>query len=357
MRSFDPSKEAPKDATPAEKKAHAEAMIQYFSKLVDDAKKSRRDEGLEVVGWRMRALSPESEISLVGKNYGTQAKLSALFRRIDANQKTWLEGPSYMGKGDPFYFLSQKQHPRHAKDRFAFTPWLKPDCIGWLVVEGSKLGLKFAVRALPEEAPVGWIQEARYLERDVLRYIQGEAKCEVKPPREKSIRGASAVLGIEKLEALSASAMKLFEAYQAALGGNEDKTEVHEAYHRILLHRFLRRRTLVPIGSRTSIIGAESERRANLLQAHRVFVFNSAGCPTRLNTRFLQANGIGIEELMLKKPTLIYMRNPQNVYVVNEWTKWLFEDVLGKDPSECRAVFTRESLTGLVALAGLGVLG
>lgn len=357
MRTFDPSKDAPKDATPAERAAHQKAVLKYYETLEINATKARRDEGFSVIGWRLRALSPNSEIAIGGKNYGTQEKLSSLFRRIGQDQRTWLEGPEYMGRGDPYFFVSHKQHPRHSKDRFAFTPWVKSECIGWIIVEGSKLGLKFAVRALPEGVPPEKIAEARYLVQDVLDYRDGKFRCEVKPPREKSVRDASETLGIGGLEALSMSALKLFENYQSALRDSADKQDVHEAYHRILLHRFLRRRTLVPVGSRTSKIGEMAERRANLLQAHRVFVFDGNGCPTRLNTRFLQANGIDVYKLMLKRPTLTFMRNPRNEYLVNEWTKWLFEDVLGKDQADCRAIYSSESLTGLMALAGIGVLG
>lgn len=338
-RVLDPKKPLPKDATPAEKKA----WYDYWTKAAEQDVRL----GLSVRGWRMRALSAESEVEFGGKNLGTQAKLSALFRRIPPEQKAWLEGPSkWMQKNDPYFWLARTRNRE-----FAWTPWVKPECAAWLVVEGAKLGLFFAARATEG------LKEAEELKLDVNQYLRGDISCEVRPPRDLSIGGAARVFGLNRYEPLSMSAMGLFEVYQRALKEATNKRDVHEAYHRILLHRFLRRRLLVPTSTRSSEIGKESERRANLLQAHRVFVFNSNGCPTRLNSTFLESNGIGIKELLAKNPLLMYSRDPRNRYLVNEWTAWLFRDVLKKDPDDCRSLFTSESMDGLSVLAGLGILG
>lgn|GEM_PF-3728968 len=338
-----------KRLTKAESDAAEVAL--WKKRLREEEKREGGSRSLAVRGWRMRVLSAKSEMEIEGKNFGTQAKLSALFKRIPSSEKAWLEARSqWVSDGDPYHFQAGARG-----GGFAWTPWVKPECIGWLVTEGAKLGIYFATPPLEKGVPPRQCDELRL---DVQNYLKGTVSCSLKVVRKPGIRGAAKVLGVGELQPLSISAMGLFEAYQAALRSNPDKREVHEAYHRVLLHRFLRRRTLVPLGSRSSIVGKESERRANMLQARRVFVFNSEGCPTRLNKQLLEENGIGIEELLLKKPTLVYVRNTQGQYLVHEWTKWLFEEVLGKKPESCRAIFSNDYLGGgLSALAGAGILG
>jgi hypothetical protein len=344
QRVLDPTKELPRDATPAERAAWTKAVTRAFEKQRQQEKRM----GVQVRGWRMRALSAEKERELFDQSSGAAATVAALFKRIPKDQKAWLQSGDVPYE-DPYRFLQTKKG-----ERGIYTPWVRSDCIGWLVAEAAKLGVYFSTKP-PKK--VTDPSEASQLKLDVENYLSGKTQCAPKVVREKGVRASARVLKIGDLQPLSISALNLFLVYQEALREADDKNEVHEAYHRILLHRFLRRRTLVPQASRTSRIGEEAERRAQLLQAHRVFVFDQRGCPTRLNQRLLEANGIDINALGKKNPLLIYERNLKNQYIVNEWTKWLFEDVLRKDPVECRSIFTSESFTGLSALAELGFLG
>jgi hypothetical protein len=338
-----PTKPLPKGATAAERLAWEKAVTELWEKKIAAEEKA----GVAVRGWRMRALSAQKERELFGHSSNTAAIVSALFKLIPKDQKTWLQS-GRLPFDDPYRFGQTKKN-----EPAIYTPWVRPECVGWLVAEGAKRGVYFATKPTLNE---NITKEIDRLRLDVQNYLDGKTKCSTNVPRVMGVRLAARVLKIGELQPLSASALDLFNWYQAALRESDDKHEVHEAYHRILLHRFLRRRSLVP-SVRSSRISKEAERRANLLQAHRIFVFNQNGCPTRLNENALKANGIDIQALGTKNPTLIYMRNPQNQYLVNEWTRWFIVDILGKDPAECRTVFSRESLRGLFALAGLGFLG
>ena len=360
----------PDDATPEQIANYKRASLRWWER------KTKHEEmfaSISVRGWRMRALSPAKEIEITGHSEGTQAKLAALFKRIPKDQKTWLQS-AHIPYDDPYAWLVTNEK------NALWTPWVKPECIAWLVVEGAKIGLYFAARAYPGSDP-SLPNDARMLQFDVQKYLAGEVTCSPNPVRKKGLRESDEVLLLRPLESMSMSPGNLFQKYQEALRATGDKAEVHEAYHRVLLHRFLRRRLLVPTEKRSSVIGKEAERRANMLQAHRVFVFNRDGCPKRLNLNFLKANGIGLKELEAKNPTLVYSRNLQNQYLVTEWTNWLFTTVLGKDPKSCRSMFNaadnkstksiysrydeetlreekdEDGLRGLYALAGMGLLG
>lgn len=344
----------PNDATPEQTANYKRASLRWWEQKT---KHEDRLADTSVRGWRMRALSAEKEIELTGQSEGTQAKLSALFKRIPRDQKTWLQS-AHIPYGDPYAWLVTSEKSA------VWTPWVKPECVAWLVAEGAKIGLYFAARAYPGSDP-SLPNDARMLQFDVQKHLTGDTSCSPNPVRKKSVRDSDEVLSLRPLESMSMSPGNLFQKYQEALRSTGDKAEAHEAYHRILLHRFLRRRLLVPTEKRSSVIGKDAERRANMLQAHRVFVFNRDGCPTRFNLNFLRANGIGLKELGARNPTQVYSRNLQNQYIVNEWTNWLYVTVLGKDPRSCRSLFNAsddasvddDSLRGLYALAGMGLLG
>lgn len=340
----DPTKPLPKGASAAERLAWEREVTKLWEKKIKDEEKA----GVAVRGWRVRALSPKKEMEIAGENLGTAAKLSSLVRRIPRDQRAWLQS-GMMAHGDPYNWLRTSQ-----EERVVWTLWIRPDCIGWLAEAGRDLGIYFG--APPSPNP-NFPSQAEQLRLDIQKYISGEMKCSPKTKRGLGIRSAASVLGVGQLEPLSASALKLFQMYQDALRTSEDKELVHEAYHRILLTRFLRRRSLVPQARRGSFIGEEAERRANLLQAHRMFVFNRNGCPVKLNKSFLEANGIDLKSLLNKNPFLLHKKNISNQYTVNEWTKWLFEEVLKKELVECRTVLTSESVDGLLEMAGLGILG
>ena len=340
----DVTKPLPKGATPAQKVAYEKEIARRWEEKM--AKEEAK--GGAVRGWRVRALSNEMEEKIAGESYNTAHILSSLVRRIPTSQRAWLQS-NMMAPGDPYSWLRTESGRKGI-----WTLWIRPECLGWLVTEGAKLGIFFG--APPSNNP-NFPSQAQELKLDVQKYISGEFRCATRVARGLGVRSAAKILGADPLEPLSMSAMKLFIAYQTALRTSDDRSAVHEAYHRLLLARFLRRRSLVPQGTRASHVGSEAERRANLLQAHRVFVFNRSGCPVKLNKNFLDANGIEIGSLLTKNPMLVYMRNTQNQYIVDKWTRWLFEEVLRRDPVECRTVLTSESIDGLLALAGLGVLG
>lgn len=328
--------------TTAERVAKQKAAESDADKFLLEREKKRT--GTEVRGWRMRVLSPEKEIAIYNESYNTKPMLDVLFKRIPSDQKAWLQSGLLL-RGDPYGFMRTSSR----QEDMIWTPWVNPGCTGWLVVQGAKIGLYFAARTTPHSV------EAKELQKDVEDYLSGTIRCETKAARKPGLMLSSEVLGIEKNMAVTVSPKVLFEKYQEALRSSTDREQVHEAYHRILLHRFFQRRLLVPTAK--TQVGRDIERRANALQARRVFAFDSKGCPTRLNKRFLEQNGINMEILAAKNPTLLYKRNPKDIYTVEEWTKWLYEDVLGKDPVECRKILTSESVDGLRALAGLGVLG
>lgn len=351
VQPLDLTKPLPPNATPKQRAMWMEAQAE---KLLQQSAREERA-GVSVRGWRLRALGPPSEIRLHGSDLRTQARLSMLFARIPTGKgKTWLQ--TSLDKRDPYYWYAARRDPKGKEP--AWTPWVSHECIGWLVTEGAKLGLHFAARAIDPPDPTR-VLPARSLIEDIVTYIADPASCRVRPPREKSIRSAARILGMNELQPLSAGAGELYEAYRSALRASDDKTDVHEAYHRVLLHRFLRRRRLVPKLVRSSQIGDAAERRANLLQAHRVFVFNSSGCPMRFNQRVLEANGIKaddqLEALAAKNPLLMYDRDPRGQYLVKDWTQWLFEKVLELDPKKCREIFTGH-IEGLHALAEAGYL-
>lgn len=296
-------------------------------------------------GFILRAMSEVTEAEKIGsdESLGTQAKISKLFRLI-SEKKTWLE--PRLEPGDPY----------KAPFSLGYTAWVDEDCVPWLIVEGSKLGLKFAGR---DERTFEGTTTANYLISLVSFYLRNpeQFECGIKREREPGLRLSSRTLNIPGTESIGMGAGELYERYRSALMSASDPSEVHRAYHRILLHRFMRRRRLTPQARATRAADRVSdaiERRANLLQAHRLFVFNSRGCPVRINAEVLYDSGIDIVAIGSKRPIL-----PTIQGTVDAWTKWLYEDILEIKPEKCMPTKQEiiEMRAGLRSLALGGFLG
>lgn len=290
--------------------------------------------GGPVEGWRLRALSPQNEIRISGQDHNTQSVTTSLWKRIPpGTQKAWLE-PN-LPKGDPY----------RSPDSATYQAWVRETCIPWLVVEGSKQGLKFAANT---KGTHEWRPALRLISL-VGGYVRNPSSfdCKTVQLREKGVRLSSRVLGFNELQALSAGAEELYQAYIETLRRSSDKAEVHDAYHRILLHRFLRRRPLTPRG-----VGPDraAERRANMLQARRLFVFNSYGCPVSINKTTLEQNGIKVTSLGERDVTLIRGRRS----IVEQWTRWLYDFVLEVPTTDCMSASVVQGLEGLAVAGFLG---
>lgn len=344
-------------------------------------KRTRRD-GVE--GWRASILGPQLERKIYGQSSDTLGKWESLYQRLvpytlsavgrgapqavhESSSRVWLtresSGGGALPSSDPFWTPA----------RTRFQPWFTEACAPWIVIEGTRLGLRFAVQQYDREHPEA-VPPSRYdltpaqrLARVVESYVRDPqrfrdlfGKCNVGPDRERGLTASTKVLDLgARTEAISVSAETLYNHYRWALKNSTDKDAVHRAYHRILLHRFLRRRPLTPGGPYIGGVREAAERRAKLLQAHRVLVFNSQGCPVAWNEVELAANGIDKETLrkVYGNATLLFGRSvPADLSagVVGVWTKWLYEQVLEMDMRSCaRSV---AFAAGVEALAGAGYL-
>ena len=288
---------------------------------------------MEGSGFILRAMSPQTEFSVAGRDLGTQVKLTKLFEMIGRNQKAWLSPK--VPAGDPY----RSPFP-------GFVAWIHEHCLAWLVVEGTKIGLKFTVS---DETKNQAESQVETVKRTIVYALKHpfRSPCPV-IDRRPGLQLADKILGISNAAIQTArggtrfenkgatlGAERLFEFYRLALSeasDQQEKRDIHEAYHRILLHKFLQRLRLTPppLGSRSRAadpLGDSIERRALLLQAHRVFVFAPNGCPVALNTQLLEQNGIGIKELKIHSATI-----PAKA---TEWANWLYDEVLDLDKRNC----------------------
>jgi hypothetical protein len=344
-------------------------------------RKSTRREGVD--GWRASILGPQAERRIFGQATSTLDKWETLYQRLvpytlsskgrgtpeavhERSSRVWLTRESASGgplpSTDPFWTPA----------RTRFQPWLTEACAPWIVIEGTRAGLRFAVQQYDREHPEARPSSkyvltpaqrlARLVEsyvRDPQRFSDLFGKCNV-ADREKGLMLATRILDLgNRTAGISVAAETLYNHYRWALKNASDKDSIHRAYHRILLHRFLRRRPLTPVGSYVGGVREAAERRAKLLQAHRVLVFNSQGCPVAWNEVELSANGIDKETLrkVYGNATLLFAKSvPSDLSasVVGAWTKWLYEEVLEIDMRSCAR--TVAFTAGVQALAGAGYL-
>jgi hypothetical protein len=301
----------------------------------------------EAMGWMLRALKPENEAKISTEDHSTLTKVSSLFARIDRDRKTWLEPdlPPIGGKAD-----SRLSPVGNAIGKKIWVPWVWEDCIPWLVFEGTKLGLRFAAGGAATRRETSGLPTSQYLINLLQSAIANPSnyECKIEAPRGVGIRSAAQAMGVQDIQAISMPAMELYRSFALSLKSSADKRKVFEAYHRILLHRFLRRRRLTPparVTRASDPVSDAIERRANLLQAHRLFVFNEKGCPVSVNAETLHMNGLDPSALGKRR-----VSNPEAPVV--EWTMWLYSDVLEKPVSECLT-----KIRGLESLAAAGYLG
>jgi len=330
--------------------------------------------GNGVRGYRASVLGPQTERRIYGQSTDTLSRWERLYQRLvpyvvsrsgrkiavhEHASRAWLE--SGLVSSDPLW----------TPGRMQFQPWFTESCAPWIILEGTRLGLRFALqqydRSNPQARPPGkydWTQ-AEYLSRLIESYLRDPERfrdlfgaCYVGPDRERGLVASTKTLDLEKTQGISINAETLYNHYRWALKHNEDKAAVHRAYHRILLHRFLRRRRLTPGGPYTGGVADAAERRAKLLQAHRVLVFNSQGCPVAWNETELAANGIDKETIrkVYGNTTLVFgNRVPKDIGAnVSVWTRWLYEEVLELDMQPCAKTVAFES--GVSALAEAGYL-
>lgn len=316
-----------------------------------------------VRGYRASVMGPQVE-GRVGGDQRTQAKFSSLYHRLveatyaHTGSRTWL---NYWSNA---HGSMSKSDPLHSVGHDRFQAWLNESCVPWLVVNGTKLGLKFAVPPFDrsdlertpsrfEESPATTLAKlvASYV-RDPQNFVSVFGECSISPVREQGIRSSGYVLDLKKTEGISVNAETLYNHYRWSLKHSADKAAVHAAYHRILLHRFLRRRALVPKTGPLDAVGNAAERRARLLQAHRVLVFNSEGCPVSFNQQALEANGIKAD--LLGNATLVF-KDRVDLDIVNDWTRWLYGDVLQLPLESCARAVSRMRAE-ISALAGAGHL-
>ena len=326
-----------------------------FRLAQERAEKRQKYNGVR--GYRAAVLGPHVERKLNVKT-DTMAKWSALWKRIppatwnSKGNRTWLENGTHMLKGDPL---------RGTSSSSLFQPWISESCVPWLILEGSRNGLVFATRpydfenpdAVPgryEESPATTLIKlvALYL-RDRAGFASDFGNCKTSAERSKGLMLSNKELGLNRTEAIGMDAGRLFDVFRLALKLSENKAAVHEAYHRILLHKFLHRRNLVPKLSGDSVALA-SMRRAWVLQAHRLLVFNSSGCPVSFNQEVLEENGIR----KLNRASLVF-KDRVDLNLVDEWTRWLYGTVL-EMPMETCARVVHEFKGQVSALAAAGHL-
>jgi hypothetical protein len=321
--------------TPTQREAYAQ-RIKSDPSLVELARE-RQSIFAGQDGWVLRATSDAVEAREGGMVGGRSSakRLLVAWKQVAASGKVWL-WPD-LPKSDPY-----------RAPKLVHTPWVRDDCILQLMRFGAVNGLRFAVMPIQRyvDRESGWVGDqvpARELKNAVIRAASGDTTCEVVPQREgMSLAHAASVLGFDNLrQPLSASADRLYEAFVAARRGGS--ADAHSAYHRVLMHRFLNRTSLT--GGRAPG-GVEIERRANLLQAHRLFVFDTSGCPISVNGALVRDYGLMIARILDKHVT-----QPRMMSAKDTWGQWLFTKVLGREPRSCAA--SEEQVDGIPIMRGL----
>lgn len=276
-------------------------------------------------GWILRATGARAE----GRADTTAKRLLAAVQLIPQTKRTWLS-PN-LPKTDPYrtpqaYGLN-------------FLPWIEHDCVGTLIREGSKTGLRW-----------GTYEQQRYFDQEshqelvikplpmLQRAAASPEGCEIVPPRSGlTLLEAGRILGLlTRTSAIDMGSTALYNTYLVRLKASpKSAADIHAAYHRVLMHRFLRRTRLSPTIDTDRNRSLELERRACLLQAHRLFVFDRFGCPVSLNDSLIRAYELDLRALQKRSVT-------QPRYVKDSWSVWLYNFVLRKTPDACAKARERE---------------
>ena len=239
----------------------------------------------------------------------TAKRISRVFSRIPSSAKIWLS-PRIEDKNDPL--RTPSAYVVYGLTT-GFIPFIKDDCLMPLLRGGAAIGLEFEVSTDPNKKGVLPIEELLSVASD---FNPEEPSCSLTPERGFSFEKAAIVLKFQnRLEAIAAGPANLYNAYLNVVTSDE---RAHEAYHRILFEKFLRQKRLAP-RAMNSKLDKELNRRANLLQAHRLFVFTPEGDPVALNRSLLDEYGLTIDRLNnLRKPS-------------SPWNRWVIEEVFGMD--------------------------
>ncbi len=271
-------------------------------------------------GWRLVATGAavEAKEGITGSR-PTSKRLATIYSRIPNESRIWLW--PYRPERDPLG--TKKTRPE---------PWISDSCIMTLLRASAAIGLKFAVPPTSiDEIKIGGKlvpyekNPSQMLQRAAIR-LDGDNECALVPTRKgMTLAGAAAELGMR--DPSRASPEDLYSAYVAARRAG--KARAHDAYHRILMQRFLERRLIAPRSLNRSL-DRELERRANLLQAHRLFVFDSRGCPVSINAVLVREYAMNVSRTLGRHVT-----QPRLLQKTDTWGQWLFSSILRQDPNAC----------------------
>jgi hypothetical protein len=268
--------------------------------------------------------------------------------------------------GDPLLSPSKSRADR----------WVSDECITMLIrsatsgFAGGRGKLRFAV--LPRQvergaadvfksergggdrpilAPATAISPIEVL-RNIFDVAKGKKQCRLTVPKGLSLLQAANILGWSAPpgatakesrrvlnKPLDVGAETLYEHWRVgmrAASSDHHRLLLNMAYHRALAHRFLTgkksRPRLTPRTSGDARLDAEIERRANLVQAYRVFIFDR-GCPVGINLPFVEANGFKIKDLLERRvPYASFTKGSRAA----RWTFWLYDFVLQKGVQQCK---------------------
>ncbi len=289
-------------------------------------------------GWAVYSI-PEKEWKNRGlKGKDDKARIRPYLELVPKSQKVQLKPIGTLPQGDPLL-----SHTRW------YRPWVSDECIAELIRDAS-VDLLFSVppdqRVVVDYEATPRLYTKIFPIREISNVFRANYSCEMEPPKGMSLREAANTLGFEdQFGAINTAPENLYRAWKRRSRAASDKRQrlLNAAYHRTLLHRFLRMDRLTPV-IENEALDAEIERRAQLIQAYRAFVFNRIGCPVGLNETLLKANN-----LMVKK---LVDRNVHNAGFIRYGKKagkfgnWLFRRVLLKTPGECQP-------SGIAGLDGL----
>lgn len=292
-------------------------------------------------GWTLNAMGKKAEAERELTGPSAADRLRHWFVQLPAEGRVALQPAHLVGPGDPLRAAGS-----------VFRQWVADDCIAALVRAGAQ--------GSPQVAPLLFAVQPRqtlrlgegktttvYPIQDLVRIMQEPSEdCALERPG-MTLSEAATLLGFpDKYKPLSVGADGLYDAWRvrARVARGRAQLEVNAAYHRILLHRFLRQKRLTPRVPGRGDLSRAIERRANLLQAYRVFVFDRRGCPVGLNVPLLEANHIGVKSILDKQVTHAGFTALSDR--AKKFGGWLFTDVLDKAIVECKP----QGIQGLDAL-------
>jgi hypothetical protein len=262
------------------------------------------------IGWVIRARNNDGDFAM-GIQSSAQ-RISRVFSRVQPSGKVWLS-PRIENKRDPL--RTPASYVRYGLKVGGFIPFIKDDCLMPLLRGGAALGLQFEVMDVQDESKLPPINE---IFKIASKFDPEEPSCTLAAERGFTFAIAASILKFQSLtEAIAAGPANLYNAY---LGVITTDDRAHEAYHRILFEKFLRRKRLAP-RAMNSTLDKELNRRANLLQAHRLFVFLPDGTPIALNRSLLEKYDLSLARAnkLRADPT---------------WGRWLIQEIFGLNYDE-----------------------